>query len=477
LTLTRRFSIKRPGKADPRPNPSRLRQHFAKSFQDIVLQLRSHITRLNCARIARLASIALMALLIAGCQSNSERDLIARDRRMQEDQMWAMQDYIQQYQQLVCQFRSENASLRRQLNEDHSGAAVEREPQPVPVSQPPTGRAPNYRSTSPPGTDQKQAPSPGVEMPDVPPLKQGTSINRRNQYGSLADEGGQATLDRYAQLASYETPVDAAAAPPTSNPVTKDTPPTGVSPDVLLSGEVIANESGGGPRLEINIESFDQSGRIGRFGGNVSLALLTSEGGVQHRIARWDFGPDDVQAALDATASEPTMRFRVELPAGTKVDGSTELWAKLAPTDGARLFSHAKINLSKPGAFSSRTDKVWASEESVMAASYVDTSTQPAETTASINESEWSTAKPGKPAILPSASDDVTGGWKAASGPLPAVVESTRRPMTVRPERPKPIEAAPANTPPAEIAKKPSWTPERPGTQAQANRPSWSATR
>ena len=54
-----------------------------------------------------------MAFSIAGCQSNADRDLIARDRRMQEDQMWAMQDYIQQYQQLVCQFRSENASLRR----------------------------------------------------------------------------------------------------------------------------------------------------------------------------------------------------------------------------------------------------------------------------------------------------------------------------------------------------------------------------
>ena len=129
----------------------------------------------------------------------------------------------------------------------------------------------------------------------------------------------------------------------------------------------------------IDIESFDQSGRIAQFDGNVSLALITSEGGVQRRLARWDFGPDDVRSAVDTTASKPTMQFRVELPAGTKVDGATELWAKLAPTNGARLFSHAKLNLTKPGVFSSRTDKVWASEESVVAASYVDTSTQPTE--------------------------------------------------------------------------------------------------
>ena len=422
-----------------------------------------------------------MAFFIAGCQSNSDRDLIARDRRMQEDQMWAMQDYIQQYQQLVCQFRSENASLRRQLNDDRNSSAAEREPQPVPrtpVSQPPTSRAPNYPDSSPPGTEQKQVPSPpNIQMPDVPPLKQGTLIDRRNQYESLADESGRANLERYAQLASYETPVDGLAAPPAGSSSAHDAPPTAISPDVLVSGEVVANDNEGGPRLEIDVESFDQSGHMARFDGNVSLALLTSEGGVQHRIARWDFGPDDVRTAMDTTASEPTMRFRVELPAGTKVEGATELWAKLAPTNGARLFSHAKINLTKPGVFSSRTDKVWASEESVVAASYVDTSTQPAETTASINESEWSTAKPGKPAILPPESDEATGGWKAATGPLPAVVESTKPPATMRAERPKPTETAPMKTPPIEVAKKPSWTPERPGKQAQATRPSWSATR
>src|SRR3954451_13875049 len=102
--------------------------------------------RLNCAKVARLAGAALLSLFVAGCQSNSERDLIARDRRIQEDQMWAMQDYIQQYQRLVCQFRSEKASLRRQLNDDRNGVVVDHEPQPVPRmpnNPPATNRTPN----------------------------------------------------------------------------------------------------------------------------------------------------------------------------------------------------------------------------------------------------------------------------------------------------------------------------------------------
>src|SRR4029079_7848953 len=105
---------------------------------------------------------------------------------------------------------------------------------------------------------------------------------------------------------------DGATTPTDGNPAAHGPLPTVVSPDVLLSGKVVANDNGGGPRLEIDLESFDQSGPSARFDGNVSLALLTSEGGVQHRIARWDFGPDDVRAAVDSTASKPTMRFRVE---------------------------------------------------------------------------------------------------------------------------------------------------------------------
>jgi hypothetical protein len=399
---------------------------------------------------------------------------------MQEDQMWAMQDYLQQYQQLICRFRSENASLRRQLNVEHSGAVVDGEPLPgpgVPGSAPVLNRAPALPDLRPRGIENKQAPSPNIDMPDVPPLNQGSSINMPSSYESLAqNERGKASNDRYAQLASYETAVDRAAAPATSKPAALDGATTGASPEIILSGEVVANRSGG-PRLVIDIQSFDQSGRTERFDGNVSLAVLTLEGGVQRRLARWDFGPEDVRSAVDMAASEPTMRFRVELPAGTMVDGATELWAKLAPTNGARLFSHAKLNLSKPGVFSSRTDKVWASEESLVAASYVETSTQHEEVAPPVTEGTWATAKPGRPAIVPSQADEASGGWKSASGSLPAVVAITKPAATLRDDRPKPMESTSAKTAPVEVARKPAWTPERFGTQPRTARPAWSAIR
>ena len=399
---------------------------------------------------------------------------------MQEDQLWAMQDYVQQYQQLVCQFRSENASLRRQLSEDRSGA-VGRETQPpphTPVRPSENGGVPKFQGSPAPGPNQKQGPSPKVETPDVPPLGQGTSIDLRKRSRSLAEsENSQAEPATYSTLASYENQIDAEATATASGSPAQDTTTSAISPDILLSGEVIVNEGGGGPRLMIHIESLDESGCIAGFDGTVSLALLTTEGGVQRRIARWDFGPDDVRSAVDAKSSEPTMQFRVELPAGTDVNGPTELWAKLAPTNGARLFSHAKLDLSKPGIFSSRTEKIWASEESVVAASYVDTSTQAAEAVPTMNVGSWATAVPGKPAILPAESNEATGGWKAASGPLPAIVENAKPRATKRSDPPKPIDPARPKATPVEVASKPSWAADRPSTQPMVARPSWSATR
>src|SRR4051794_24092602 len=168
--------------------------------------------RLNCAKVARLAGAALFSLFVAGCQSNSERDLIARDRRMQEDQMWAMQDYIQQYQQLVCRFRSENASLRRQLNDDRNGATVERELPRTPVIPPATNRMPNIPGSPAPG-EKKQAPSPNIEMPDVPPLSRETSIDTGSWTHSYAQSLSRQHDDRYAQPVSYETSIGAASDP------------------------------------------------------------------------------------------------------------------------------------------------------------------------------------------------------------------------------------------------------------------------
>jgi hypothetical protein len=500
LTLVRRFSIKRPGnkrweslsRAPTRTNL--IRGQVAKSSRNIFLHYRSPTTRSNRARFAPLIQLVLALLCAVGCQSNTERDLAARDRRLQEDQLYAMQDYISQYQQLVCRYRQENTALKRRLEYDCDGAPVAREPQPVPrtpTTSPTNINGPKIETSPTPGKGQQPAPSPNLDMPDVPPLKQGGSASN-----DIPPE------PREVLPASYFAPIknnqhisNGEPASAGGSPNSKPTQPSTKSPNILLSGEVVANETGGGPRLVIDIEPFDQAGQSAPFNGTLSLMLVASKGnGQQQKLSRWDFAADEVRSALVADTNEPTMRFHIEVPKAVNVADANELWVRLVPAGGGKMLTHAKIDLSRPGVFSSRTDKIWPSEESpIVAAGYeepvVEPAAKPADLVASedapitpsaiapMTEGTWATAQPNKPANLPSESDRVTGGWRASSEPIPAVIAPVASRATVTNEPPAIMSSQTKNAAAAIAPKKPSWSAERPGGTSQQDRPTWSATR
>jgi hypothetical protein len=376
---------------------------------------------------------------------------------LEEDHLYAMQDYLSQYQQLVCRYRSENASLRRQLGEERVIGRPSREPQSAPRIIP----AP----TKP--NNKEQSPSPDLQMPDVPPLKS-TKSN-----GAWRDDPISAALasradepDRYATAATYQEP-----------PRSRGTDARETAGDVLLSGEVVQNSDGGGPRLAVDIEPFDRSGKNQPFDGSISLMLVATGGGVPSNLGRWDFGPEDVRAALDSGSSEPVIRFHIELPAGTDVHGSKELWVRLAPTSGEKLLCHARVDLSEPGVFSSKANKLWASEESVVAASYVELSPQLADIAATVKESNWAVAQPGRPANLAPESDRVAGGWKASKEPLPEIAGASKigaKPRVIH----APRAASPLSDTYTERApQRPAWAPERAGRLSISARPTWSANR
>ena len=443
---------------------------------------RSHTSRSHRAKSAWLAWTALALLGVAGCQNNSERDIIARDRRMQEDQLYAMQDYVSQYQQLVCRYRSENASLRRQIINERAGTSSEPLPR-TPTDQPGMYNGPKIESSPNRSLPTKPMPNPDLQNPDVPPFKK-TSWDGGVNYKAVADSvAGPGEPDRYAQVASYDEAATGARAEveTQANGLRQTNPPERLpaqSPDILLSGEVVANENGGGPRLVIDVEQFDQAGRSARFDGTVSAILMAiDKDGGRRNLGRWDFGPADVRSATDATASEPTMRFHIELPEGTRVNGMTELWVRLSPENGAKVLSSAKVDLSRPGVFSSRTDKLWASEEAVVAASYEETPSPSVETSTTMNEGKWVVAAPGKPANLPPDADRAGGGWRASSEPMPVAVAAGKANAPTHIDRPPATEASSKSGSTAELAKKPSWTPERPGKSSHDARPTWSATR
>ena len=260
--------------------------------------------------------------------------------------------------------------------------------------------------------------------------------------------------------------------------------------DMMLSGEVVANEAGGGPRLAIDVAPFDKSGRVEPFDGTCRLLLLAPGSDGERRIlGRWDFGPDYVRSVdrFDSQRADDAVPHRVA--AGRPVGEATQLWVRLNPSDGTKLVTHANVNLTQPGVFSSKADKDLAVGRNGCGRELrrAGCTARPSTDVATLmTEGDWAVAVPGEPANLPAGFDTPAKGWRASSEPIPPVManveeESPRKRLNKLREEIKASQQAEASQQIAEEppAERPGWAPERPGKSANrvATRPSWSAKR
>jgi hypothetical protein len=448
-------------------------------------QVKLLTTALYCA--------ALPLCVIAGCRSGAQQDLVARELRMQEDKLYAMEDYLAQYQQLVCQYRTENASLRRQLesidssSEDLPARGTRQRARDVEAA---PRETPTDESSLPPSQDTVPLPeNTEVQELDVPPLNGSSSSKTptRNQPLTanpleLARKDEPATGQAIIKQLVFVDQNGVNSHPPKNQPV----------PKVAIRGEVVANESGGGPRLAVEVSLPADSQRPTTFDGSLSLMLLAPEGDdEQRKLARWDFGPNDVRSATEEAGDAATIRFYLELPADTPLGQPTQIWVRLLPREGGKLLNHAEIDLQNPGQFASvsiqppdgrqHETPEWSARSATTAAATAVTSP--------LLDSDWSIARPGEPANVAAADTETGYEWRASSEPIaqptPPVPDPIEPTKTV--QHAAHIDPAVSDVLPK--YKRPTWTPDRSaaiaGTSSQpegpygrrSHRPAWSASR
>lgn len=65
-----------------------------------------------------MAGLALLLSMVVGCNSGKQlqRDLYQRELRLQEDEIYRLEDYIEQYQGIIREYRCRNAELEQQLS-------------------------------------------------------------------------------------------------------------------------------------------------------------------------------------------------------------------------------------------------------------------------------------------------------------------------------------------------------------------------
>jgi hypothetical protein len=461
------------------------------------------------------SSSKLVLLLLVGCQSSGQSDLVMRELRMQEDQIYAMEDYLAQYQQLLCQSRAENAALKRRIRENGSDESL-------PAPETPSIRSPARTS---PENEPNQVPvETDVEItePDVPPLEETTSPdsppNSQIQYENAPREHDSAVLATAYEQAFTSTSVGRNPDPDSakisdlniaeSAYAMKDLRrwDNGPARVVSLRGTVFENEAGGGPRLQVDVGPLSRELRPTRFVGSLSLMILekTTGHGSPRSMARWDFTAADAQAVLDEMPQRQSMRFHLELPPDTAINGETELWVRLVPDDGEKLLGHVQVDLRRPGEFASTPGG--PQHEDLQRDAFISNGHQSMHlidqsNAATLSAHEhgdqdgWTIARPYELGqSLGSNGQAANAKWRAATQPLPVVVAETmpirRNSSVVEPAAfVEPIRSAPIH-PESTVRTPPEWTPERNADSGRASeklgittqpevlaRPAWSPLR
>ena len=319
--------------------------------------------------------------------------------RQQEDKIYALEDYLTDYQQLLCNARAENTMLKRQLGEgpicngEPSDRGAPAEPAPAAAPPPPGAGSPSVK--------------PKVTVPAVPPLDyHAPAVPPPEDQSANEPAGGEQDVQPAA--AAIEVVGQRATA-------------------VVLRGEVRLDDGASGPRVLVQVEPVAEAGGPAEFHGSLSLLVLDPAAPEkQQQLARWDFEPEELSSQAKPNAQGAVYEFPLQLPAEVPTKRPLELWVRLVPEDGEKLLAQSTLDLSRPGRFASAevaSRQVRPHVTHVAAAELTaEPDRRPAAHTdgVAVRQSGWQTALPGQPA-KPQADGKPDSEWKTATRPVPEV--------------------------------------------------------
>jgi hypothetical protein len=441
-----------------------------------------------------LVSAGVILAAFGGCRSGAQSDVVERELRHQEDEIYCLKDYLNNYQQLLCQYREENESLKEQLaggqpvaappmpKSDRDKSRLTPSSQtPIPPPQKPNGPRLNEPPT-PPG-------APKMEMgePEVPPLRD-TSAEDRRGSGDVDRPSADVAkhLDTAVKAADYELPVQepatalpendsATAHPQHESPALSDEPQ-----QVVLLGQVLVDDQNSSPHVLVDVKPELASGAPADFRGRLSLMVVDPSGDPRaSNLARWDFGSEDLSQAVVKSSDVPQLEFPLQLPPSVPTNRPLELWVRLLPDSGGKILAHATVDLGRESEFSSAPQSELPTSERT--AQIVDSNVAPASSSQSANcESGWQVARPDRPLDQPPRQSIASSGWRTATQSIP-MAQSIPAPVDLSPQ---PLVASPPSeqsrqTLPTDRAanrKEPDWSPDR-AADSKAADPAWAPTR
>lgn len=274
---------------------------------------------------------------LTGCKSDLNQQLLERELRYQEDQIYNLQDELQAACAKLERAAGENASLKKQLGVGDDAVAPRPglgRPRPAglpaPVNVPPAIEIPDGGPARPPAG--RGGPPVGPLAPPalegVPPLPaDGTSAVPTPSEPALSLPGTSAAVPPPIQRLAYESPDEAA-------PVAR----------LVVNAEqttcLDADGDGRSEGLSIVFEPRDAEERLTAATGNVSITVFDAAAGADPAtgegtpIANWDIPAADIPRHFRRTSRMRGLHFSLPWPGSPPAGDHARVVVRLAPADG-----------------------------------------------------------------------------------------------------------------------------------------------
>ena len=293
------------------------------------------------------ATALVLAILLAGCRSDPNRELLERELRLQEDKIYQLQGHVNDMAASLEACRRENELLKRELGTGEAGGSGRAEELPSPTR--PAEERPGRRpSTSAPPAGPLQPPdvSPGVEID--PGLEGGPTIEvRPGEEGGSEIEIGPDDQTQL-QFDGSDEREKARLLPASRTMIEGDS--TAVDEIVLLprlTGGYDADGHPGDEGITVLIQPRDAEDRIIKAPADISVVLidpLGPSGG--SRLARWDFRTDEVVHHFQSNFIGQGIYLQLLWPEERPAVGRVRLFVRYQTADGRKLEASQDIEIA-----------------------------------------------------------------------------------------------------------------------------------
>ena len=310
----------------------------------------------------------LACLAAAGCCGNNQNvAVLERENRLLEDEIYELEDTIEDYQCALGTCRQTNAALRKQSDsegdDDDSSDEAASPSQAGPAIMPGLLKPRMLRppAVQLPGKTDSGGRAPGpVEVPGVPKVP--AAIRGPSDAAEIPDSKrlpitplipGELRIPPKADSPAPE-PSGATAAPGSEGarivPKGDSSQVAQVSLDARLTGGYEVDGRPGDDGIMVVIEPRDAAGQLLDAAAPVSVVVLDPVlSGKTARVARWDFTAEETAALFREMAPGGRIHLEMIWPAATPLHETLHVFVRYTTADGRRLEADGPIGIRLAG--------------------------------------------------------------------------------------------------------------------------------